>query len=284
MQKKLINFLHLFTNHMDAWGITLVIVSICLFVHDAVSVQSIRLMLAIAAIYWFGFAVNDFYDASYDRADPSKATRNIFVGMRQTSCLMFLALLILIGIYRLGFAPYGLRGFLIFVPSIAVMWAYSAPPIRLKSRPILDLLTHTFFVQTYPYFVCLLLIDAPILLLDVGLLLFFACSSLAAQLEQQARDYAVDSLNDRNFTTTFGQSLTLTMLKFVSALLLAVGLTIFYSGIVPALIMPFFVLGTPPVVHRYFRRDTKRPERLIKASVLIGLIYTLGLWGYSLIF
>lgn len=277
------NWHRLFTNHMDAWGITFVIVSGCLFVHDAISAQTIRLMLAIAAIYWLGFAINDYYDAPYDADDAQKAERNIFTQFEQGQWALALVFVLVIAIYLLGFASYGIKGLLIFVPSVIVMWGYSAPPLRLKSRPIVDLFTHMLFVQTYPYLVTWLLIEAQLLAVDIGLLVFFACSSLAAQLEQQARDYHIDSVNDRNFTTQFGKNVTVWLLKIVTGILVAVGLFIFFGGIIPPILMPFFLLGTPPVLHRYFRRTSRRPERLIKVSVLIGVMYTVSVWTYLLL-
>jgi hypothetical protein len=88
--------------------------------------------------------------------------------------------------------PLVLAGWLLWLVSGLVAWAYSAPPLRLKMRPGLDLLTHALFVQTFPYVVSLVLIRARWGLLDWVLLAILFLASLTAQLEQQARDFVVD--------------------------------------------------------------------------------------------
>lgn len=276
---------------MDAWGVTLVIVSVCLILHDAISIQSVRLMSAIAAMYWLGFAINDYYDTPYDAFDVNKQQRNPFLtdaytAWQQrasvTSPIMYM-LAILLVIFLMGFASFGWRGLLIFVPSSLVMWAYSAPPVRLKSRPVFDLITHALFVQTYPYLVCLLLLDITWTVTDSVLLIFFICSSLAAQLEQQIRDYDVDKRSERNFTIVFGKLRARQLLVLLSLALFVIGSVGLLAGWLPLILLPIFIIGTFPVAHRFFRRDDKRPEHLIRVSVGLAISYALILWGYALL-
>jgi len=274
---------YLLTNHLDAWGMTFVILTLFFVIHDAFSGQNLILLFSITGMYWFGFAVNDYYDAPFDALDDRKARHNAFV---QCSSIKPIFIVFSIGIVTLaliGFAQLGLRGRLIFAFSVVILWAYSAPPLRLKSRPLLDLLTHALFVETYPYLLCLCLIVPAPITLDYVLLVFFFLSSLGAQLEQQARDYTIDTRIERNFTTAFGKPVTLWLLKLSSAGLFIIGTASIITGILPLWMLPLTVLGTPSVLHRFLRLDDEaRPERLIRYSIVATIAYTGLLWGWVL--
>ncbi len=98
------------------------------------------------------------------------------------------------------------------------MWSYSAPPMRLKSRPGLDVVTHGFFVLTFPYVMALLLVELSWTRLDWLLLGLVFLASSAGQLNQQIRDFDVDSCTDRNFTTTVGIKTSILWLKVTTVL------------------------------------------------------------------
>ncbi len=202
-------------NHKDAWGVTLGITLVCLISHQAISISSLLLAGAITVAYWLGFAVNDYCDADFDRQDAKKAARNFFVEIRPRRRTLFAIIAVLLLAIIAILAPYGWRGAFSFCLSAFIVWSYSAPPLRLKKRPGVDLIVHAIFVQTYPYFLCLFLLQLTINALDTVLLPVFLLSSLAAQLEQQARDYEVDSKTEGNFTTHFGQHNTVRMASSV---------------------------------------------------------------------
>lgn len=269
----------LLTNHLDAWGMTFVILTLFFIIHDMFTLKNICLLLSITGMYWLGFAVNDYYDVPYDVLDTSKAQRNAFIQQPSiTPLFKIIAAVVMMSTFA-GFAQFGAKGILLFVSSLLILWAYSAPPIRLKSRPILDLLTHTLFVETYPYLLCLLLIKPKPLVLDAVVLIFFALSSFGAQLEQQIRDVTTDVRMERTFTTQFGVHISNRLLKVASAGLFAVGIIGLLMRVIPLWMLPFLVIGTPPILHRFFRPDNApRPEKLIRVTVIAAMVYTLVLW------
>lgn len=269
----------LLTNHLDAWGISFGIASTAVILHQAISLQTALLVITIAAGYWLGFAVNDYYDAPYDQHDPHKARRNFFV-QHPITPRTFYAITggILFG-FGLVFASFGLKGILCFALTPLVIWAYSAPPLRLKSRPGLDLLTHAFFVQSFPYFVCLFLMGVVWTPLDRVLLAAFFCASLCAQLEQQARDFEVDSLTDANFTTRVGLNTTTVLLKIFTAILCLITVITILGGVFPLFLLPFGLMILPLFLHRLVRpRHIPRSERFVVVGVAIMLVYIGILW------
>ena len=274
----------LFFNHADAWGLTTMIASVALLLHDAISLQTITLLLVFTAGYWLGFALNDYFDAPFDAHDAGKAARNFFVRYHIKTWQIILLALLVLGTAVLVFAPFGWKGALIVALALFIAWAYSAPPLRLKSRPMLDLLTHALFVQTFPYFALLVLIDAQWLTADYVILLILFFSSLTAQLEQQARDYEVDSKTDSNFTTHVGLPFTLRLMKIVNALFMITILLNVALGTFPAYLLPFGIVGLPVMFHRFTRSlGTPRSEKLVLISVIIGMVYMGIIWSSRLI-
>ena len=266
----------LLLNHMDAWGTTLIIATLALLIHDAISARSLFLLLALTAGYWLAFALNDYFDAPFDKADPVKAARNVFVVGSVSRAKGLLGLAGMSVFLFAAFAQFGTRGYLTLAVSLFIMWGYSAPPLRFKSRPGLDLLIHAVFVETFPYFICLFLIGAEWGRLDYVMLLILFLSSLAAQLEQQIRDFAVDVQTGHTFATAFGLWRTRLLLRMVTAALVLVALVNLLNGTIPLFIAAFGLITLPIIVHRLLhpRSEAPRPEKLVYASAAAALFYT----------
>lgn len=272
--------LSLFTNHFDAYGLTFIIAALCLVIHDAFNAESLFLLAGMAMLAWLAFAFNDYCDAPYDAQDSKKRSRNFFT-RRGRGWYLLVGAILTAAIALAAFGQYGWRGIGALVISLLVLWAYSAPPLRLKSRPVLDLFTHALFVQTAPYFIALFLIGASWLPLDYLMLTIFFLSSLAAQLEQQARDYEVDSATDTNFTTVFGRRVSVVLLRAATVTIVATAVLGAVSGIIPPALHPFGLIAAPILLHRLLRRVTEpRSEVLVMISVVLAIIYA----GYVLVY
>ena len=154
------------------------------------------------------------------------------------------------------------------------MWAYSAPPLRLKSRPVVDIAVHGLFVETFPYVVCLWLPGLAWTFLDGVVLACALLGSVTAQLEQQVRDYALDVRVERNFTTRFGRTTSLRLLQAGTILLLLVALSAVLSGRIPLLLWPIGLIPLPAMLHRLLRRpDQPRPQWLVYSLTGVGILY-----------
>jgi 4-hydroxybenzoate polyprenyltransferase len=231
---------------------------------------------------WLAFAINDYFDAAYDGQDVAKGARNFFVGeWKPAATWLFggVAAFILASVIVL-YAAFGWRGWVVCALSFLITWAYSAPPLRLKKRPLLDLISHALCVQSAPYYASLFLIRATPQTLDVVMISVLMLSSLAAQLEQQQRDFAVDSKAESNFTVWIGRARAAHLLRALTVLLMGVILLAALLGIFPAFFYPYVVFGLPLLAHRLFRGNNKpRSERLVWLGVLGALLYTAVVWG-----
>ena len=263
-------FRQLIFAHIDAWCVALIAAAVPLYIHEAFSAQTLYLLFAISGVYWLAFALNDYFDAPHDATDPIKAERNYFVAHSLTKRQLLIAYLIAGLLFFPAAAQFGQRGWLLGLIGGVVMWAYSAPPLRFKSRPILDVITHTLFVETFPYWSILFLLDVRWLPLDRTLLTVALLASFTAQLEQQARDYAVDSATDRNFTTTFGLPINLFLMRTATAVLIVFVIWRILDGTIPWLFVPFAVIPLPLLLYRFADR-TFRPQSQRWAYILAAI-------------
>lgn len=269
----------LFTNHMDAWGLALIIAALVLVVHQStglqvVSLKSLSLLVAIAVLYWLGFAYNDYHDAPFDALEPDKARGNFFVANPVPERWVKLGLALSSLFLLLAFAQFGWPGLAALALSLVVMWAYSGRPLRLKSRPGLDLATHALFVESYPYLVTLVLIGVAWTRLDLVLIAIFFVASLASQLEQQAADIEVDARTEPNFATRIGPERTMVLLRFFTAVLIAICVFFVIEGTIPGYLIPFGLITFPMLAHRFFRKAGQPRSRVINRYTLVaGLLY-----------
>lgn len=265
----------LFLNHVDAWGITLMIGIVALIVHASFKLEWITVPAILAFCYWLGFAVNDYFDAPFDGTDVVKGQRNFFVQVPFTRLQATLAFGVISLVLVSLFIQFGAKGIAIMACGLLAIWAYSAPPLRLKSRPVFDLLMHMAFVQTFPFIACIALLGLQWTLLDTALVSIFMLTSFSAQLEQQIRDYAVDLETDCNFTTTFGAPTSSFLLKLSSGTLIALWVFYVLAGVVPVFLIPFGLLFLPLLIHRFFRDSlAARSEWLGRIMLVAALLYT----------
>ncbi len=263
-------------NHADAWGVSLVIGTAAAILHNVPFSSAIVVCPLIAYSYWLGFAVNDYFDAAPDALDPLKRDHNFFsrtqVAPEAARAGFVLALLPLIVLTSASSVSWLLGG-----AGIAAMLAYSMPPIRLKSRPPFDLLSHACFVQTFPYLAVLVLLNVTPSPTDFALLAVFFLSSLGAQLEQQVRDHDTDAHHgDHTFVVIVGRSRGALLLKLVSALTIVVALGVFAGGLLPGFLLPFGMIVFPVFAHRFVRPvEQGRPPWLTRIAMAFALGYTL---------
>ncbi len=265
---------HLFLNHMDAWGATLGITLSAALLHDVFTPYSLYLIFAITAGYWLAFAINDYFDAPYDAADPKKAAENFFVQNQislRTGLIAFFIISIPLGP---AFLLRGWRGIIVVAICLFIMWSYSMPPLRFKTRPGIDLIVHIVFVETFPYATMLFMLGVAWTKLDYVILTIAAGASFMAQLEQQIRDAPIDALHEQTFTTQIGAKKAIILLQCGAVFTIVFGFYHLLIGTIPWFVAPLGLFAVPAVLHRFLRRPgDPRPEKLIRLTVLISFAY-----------
>jgi 4-hydroxybenzoate polyprenyltransferase len=90
----------------------------------------------------FTFAINNYYDIDTDKENPRRAHLNAMASgkiTKQTGMVLNLIFIVIPLVLSLFYTP---EVFVFCAVMILWMWMYSAPPLRLKGRPGLDILWH----------------------------------------------------------------------------------------------------------------------------------------------
>jgi 4-hydroxybenzoate polyprenyltransferase len=263
---------------MDAWGVAMIVSSLAVVVHDAAGQRAFLLVIAIGVMYLFAYGLNDYFDAPHDAQDPKKLRTNPFASGLVTRRQATMAMALVLAGLAIVFAYLSMLALAALLLFLFVAWAYSAPPLRLKSRPGLDILTHGLFVQTYPYWITALVLGERWLAIDTLLVLLNFLASTSGQLDQQIRDYEVDRRTDRNFTTTVGPRVSMIAMVIATLGTVLAALTVFGLGQAPKALLPFVLLPAPVFALRLISPRRSRPDvRLAPALAAIALGYALFL-------
>ncbi|MBU4071754.1 MAG: UbiA family prenyltransferase [Candidatus Thermoplasmatota archaeon] len=187
-------------------------------------------LIVVFSAQIFLFASNDYFDRHVDALDTHKKKRNpvcsgavTLPGVR--------VLLIVSGILPLIASTYfGMWAFVYTAFAMFVFYFYTAPPLRFKNKVGLDVLSHGIFVNTFPYFFCLVALND----FTVGttfLLTVVMMRSTMAQLFQEIRDYEVDKQVERNTVVILGQRRSLWLVFSVYIGMFAVTVSLMTSYI-----------------------------------------------------
>ena len=197
-------------------------------------------LIVVFAAQIFLFASNDYFDRHIDALDEKKSLRNPICNGKVNTKEVW-ALLIATAIISLVVSLFfSLFAFLFTAFALFVFYFYTAEPLRFKNKVGADVLSHGIFINTFPYFFCLIALwnfsSGAVFLLAVLIM-----RSAIAQLLQEIRDYEVDKKVERNTVITLGQRKTVwivfviylaiffsTLILLVTYQLLNIGISLFY--------------------------------------------------------
>lgn len=183
---------------------------------DLFSYRTVIIFLANLCLTAFGYMFNDLEDAEDDYNDVGKRMRNPITSgeiTRRQSYLFNLFLLSVGLLLLLSLSPFV---FLLGIIYALVGFVYSWRSLRLKSRPILDLVSHVLFLgvlqflTTYAAFRPLDLSIAPFLMIIVPI-------SVMNEILHELQDYEVD--RDTEITNTVQRFERSDIKRFLFALL-----------------------------------------------------------------
>jgi len=157
-----------------------------------INLASVVVSISILLLLVGSFIINDIEDSEDDAKDPKKVKRNpISAGIltkNQGYVFYF-------GVNVIALLPLLLINNLVFVTGLVVAmvgYFYSCLPLRFKSRPVIDLLSHGFFLAGAQIIMFAFLphngADNKTLLTFIGLYLF----SMGGDLYNEVRDWVVD--------------------------------------------------------------------------------------------
>lgn len=183
---------------------------------EAIDWRLIPILLANVIMMSAAFIINDIEDAPDDARDPKKRMRNVISNGtldETTARLVFWGMCaVSFGLYALGGPWTALWGGV----TLVIAYTYSARPIRLKSRPIVDVVSHAYGAGTQVIIIGYFLYDANP---SAAWYVIIAVTLISAygQFYNQLDDYDVDKAAGLNNTTILmGKGLaTVTMYAFL---------------------------------------------------------------------
>ena len=144
----------------------------------------------------FTFAINNYHDIDTDKENPRRATLNAMASGKISKHTGMLVILLFIIIPLVLSLFYKLEVFVFCAALVLWMWAYSAPPLRLKSRPGLDILWH--FIA----FLALVLwgsyLAGSVSLMSMLVAVSFGFFGCFAQIDNHIHDYPFDKASGSN--------------------------------------------------------------------------------------
>ena len=134
-------------NHVIGW--TLIsfvgfILGISIFSLSDLIVPFLVFLICSVCNISFTFAINNYFDADSDRKNPRRKHINAIASGRISKragiiIILAFAIISLVVSYIYRFEIFLFSGFLLFFG-----WSYSAPPLRLKGKPVMDVIWHFF--------------------------------------------------------------------------------------------------------------------------------------------
>lgn len=178
----------------EHFGNSIVATALGLFVNHGLEKPTLIPVILIVNILLnvFSFAINDIEDAQDDAKDPKKAKRNPIsakdLKLRDAWILTWgSALVALLLALSLGGLILGLTAF-----TIVLGFLYSYKGFRLKSMPIVDIVSHGLFLGTLPFLIAALAGAGTwtTMIVVLSALIFFV--SCMGDIDNEIRDYKVD--------------------------------------------------------------------------------------------
>ena len=165
------------------------------FVHDG-----LKFAITVALYLAFAFSINNCYDVSCDLQQDQKLRKNpIAMGLVSFREGLAQSLsLALIGIV-LAYTWFGVFHLFLYSMLIFLGGAYSVPPLRFKSIPLVDLITHGLFFGTILYFYGASVAGSPsaqTIMMGASIFIY----SITLELRNHLDDFQADFLSDTRTT------------------------------------------------------------------------------------
>ncbi len=183
------------------------------------------IFLANLCLTAFGYMFNDIEDAEDDYHDVDKRTRNPIASGEITRRQSYMCNLFLLSVGLFLLLSIGPFVFLLGIIYAFVGFVYSWRSLRLKSRPILDLVSHVLFLgvlqflTTYTTFRPLDLFVVPFLMIIVPV-------SLMNEVIHEMKDFNVDKKTKINNTVQRFEGFNVTKLMNAMVAIIVIGCSI----------------------------------------------------------
>lgn len=264
----------------DAWVPPTIIGIIALIIHDELYSKNILLIIGLTIGFSSAYVVNDYFDAEADQHDEIKSENNFFVNNSISKQIAITTTLSIIMILFIIFMNFGISGIILLTISLLMIFLYSFPKINLRSKPPFDILAHSIFIHTLPFFLVIYLIIGNFEILDFYVMSVLFIASFIIQLENQVRDYNLDIVTSYNSTISWGLGTSIRLIKITSLMLSIFIVILFFFFEELRFLIPYCVIYSPVIFQRLlFVQNNVRSPNLIRNIRILSIIYTIILFA-----
>ncbi|HEX55102.1 MAG: hypothetical protein DRO90_00810 [Candidatus Altiarchaeales archaeon] len=157
---------------------------------DASISETIFFYVLIFLYLGFSFSINNCFDIREDLFKKKKSNPVAMGEIKQNESIIFSLLLALLGIFLS--LSHGLNVFYFFSVLIFLSFSYSSPPLRLKSKPFFDLISHGLFFGSLLFLFPSIFFSKNIELLHALIVVSIFYFSLILELRNHIEDYESD--------------------------------------------------------------------------------------------
>lgn len=209
--------------------------SLSYFVHDG-----LKFAITIVLYLAFTFSINNCFDVSCDLQQDQKLKKNPIAtglvgfreGLAQSLSLAFIGI-------ALAYSWFGVVHFVLYSILVFLGGAYSAPPLRFKSIPLVDLVSHGLFFGALLYIYgasVAEILSAQTMIVGASIFIY----SITLELRNHLHDFQADSISETRTTVCWiGYAKAKRLLHFLLlihwALLAMISYSIGYGYLVIAL-------------------------------------------------
>lgn len=230
----------------------------------------------------FAFMINDVVDAPDDSLDPTKHKSNVIsqgILSEREGYLVSGTIFVLSAIL---FFFGGWRSFVVGMGTLILSYLYSAPPFRLKARPIVDVLSHVLMLSAFLMLSGYYIYDATP---EKAWFIIWGASFASAygQFYNQVEDFEVDgSVGLKNTAMFLGKRMT-----YVAVYVCETGVAISFSlgilqGVFPLWLGPMLLItGFTLMLFRWdydMRGNRTEAAGMIQMPFLIGINILVLTW------
>ncbi len=188
-------------------------------------IAAIIISISLLPYVWM---INDYFDAPYDRLDKVKGERNYFCSsnIQEKPYLAWILLLTPVLISLLFSIVIGVEAIVLVLTTLIIGHFYSAPPIRLKEKMFLDLISHGLYASGLFFLLGGIVLSPFSLVMHQPVFLVFLSISILdgiwIQFNSQLLDLEIDELGDQRTTSVLlGRQKSIVILRALIVSMLA---------------------------------------------------------------
>ncbi|MBU4255933.1 MAG: UbiA family prenyltransferase [Candidatus Thermoplasmatota archaeon] len=166
------------------------------YIHSFTEISIFYLMIFL--YLGFSFSINECFDIKEDKLDISKKNPIVMGELSLKNALIFSVILAISGTILSTF--FGLKVFLFYIALTLLSLFYSSPPLRFKSRFLLDFITHGLFFGTLLFLLPVVIFNHELTQFHYLVCISIFHFSIIMELKNHLEDYKSDKEADLKTT------------------------------------------------------------------------------------